>query len=73
MELNTKMNNEVIFISSYDEESLLNIDALLNSVDEKRSKMISVVDAENPEDSQIYTYSKFLEIFDNSGLDGFLI
>ena len=66
-------NNEILFISSKDEEPLYNMDELIEAIDGKRSKTVSVVDANNPENSQMYTYNKFLEIFDNSGLDGFLV
>ena len=68
------MNNEILFISSKDaEEELVNMQSLMGTISEKRPRTISVVDAENPEDSQIYTYNKFLEIFDDSGLDGFIV
>lgn len=66
-------NNEILFISSKDEEPLYNMDELIEAIDGKRSKTVSVVDANNPENTQMYTYNKFLEIFDNSGLDGFLV
>lgn len=66
-------NNEILFISSKDEDSLYNMDELIAAIDGKRSKTVSVVDANNPENTQMYTYNKFLEIFDNSGLDGFLV
>ncbi len=66
-------NNEILFISSKDEDSLYNMDELIEAIDGKRSKTVSVVDANNPENAQMYTYNKFLEIFDNSGLDGFLV
>ena len=68
------MNNEIVFISSQDaEEELFDMDSLLSAIDEKRSKTVSIIDADHPEDSQIYTYNKFLEIFDDSGLDGFIV
>ncbi|MBO8430733.1 hypothetical protein IAC76_05035 [Spirochaetes bacterium] len=74
MELKNKMNNEIVFISSQDaEEELFDMDSLLSAIDEKRSKTVSIIDADHPEDSQIYTYNKFLEIFDDSGLDGFIV
>lgn len=66
-------NNEILFISSKDEEPLYNMDELIAAIDGKRSKTVSVVDANNPENTQMYTYNKFLEIFDNNGLDGFLV
>ena len=66
-------NNEILFISSKVEEPLYNMDELIEAIDGKRSKTVSVVDANNPENTQMYTYNKFLEIFDNSGLDGFLV
>lgn len=66
-------NNEILFISSKDEEPLYNMDELIEAIDGKRSKTVSVVDANNPENTQMYTYNKFLEIFDNNGLDGFLV
>ncbi len=74
MELEHKINNDIVFISSRDaEEELFDMDSLLASIDEKRSRTVSIIDAEHPEDSQIYTYNKFLEIFDDSGLDGFIV
>ncbi len=74
MELENKINNDIVFISSRDaEEELFDMDSLLASIDEKRSRTVSIIDAEHPEDSQIYTYNKFLEIFDDSGLDGFIV
>jgi len=65
-------NNDILFISSKDEE-LYNMEDLLDSVNTKRPKTVSIVDAENPEDSQMYTYNKFLEIFDSNGLNGFVV
>ena len=74
MELENKINNDIVFISSRDaEEELFDMDSLLASIDEKRSRTVSIIDAEHPEDSQIYTYNKFLGIFDDSGLDGFIV
>lgn len=73
MELKNKMNNEIVFISSADSEDLFDMESLLNSIDDKRNKTVSIIDADHPEDSQLYTYNKFLEIFDNSGLDGFIV
>lgn len=34
---------------------------------------IVIMDQQKPENSRIYTYAKFLEIYDTHGLDGFLI
>ena len=74
MELENKINNDIVFISSRDaEEELFDMDSLLASIDEKRSRTVSIIDAEHPEDSQIYTYNKFLEIFVDSGLDGIIV
>lgn len=67
------MNNEVLFISSSDTENELFNTDLINSIETKRPKTISIVDAENPEESQLYTYNKFLEIFDSCGFDGFIL
>lgn len=66
-------NNDVIFISKEDDEDFVNMDYLMSEIETKRGMTVSIVDAENPEDSQLYTYNKFLEIFDNSGLDGFIV
>ena len=54
MELENKINNDIVFISSRDaEEELFDMDSLLASIDEKRSRTVSIIDAEHPEDSQI--------------------
>ncbi len=34
---------------------------------------ILIMDQQKPENTQIYTYAKFLEIYDTHGLDGFLV
>ena len=68
------MNNEILFISSDEsEKKLYNMDSLMNSISAKSMQTISIIDADNPEESQLYTYNKFLEIFDTNGLDGFLV
>lgn len=67
------MDNEILFISSNESEELYNMDALLDAINSKRLKTVSIIDADNPEDSQIYTYNKFIEIFDTNGLDGFIV
>lgn len=68
------MNNEILFISSDEsEKELYNIDSLMNSISSKPMQTISIIDADNPEESLLYTYNKFLEIFDTNGLDGFIV
>lgn len=68
------MNNEILFISGDEsEKELYNIDSLMNSISSKPMQTISIIDADNPEESQLYTYNKFLEIFDTNGLDGFIV
>lgn len=73
MNIENFSDNEVIFISKDDEEDYSDMDSLMSAIETKRSQTISILDAENPEESQLYTYNKFLEIFDNSGLDGFIV
>ena len=45
----------------------------INSLDSKISNgRILVREQNNPENTKIYTYTKFVEIYDEHGLDGFL-
>lgn len=73
MNFDEKLNDEILFVSQTEPETLYDMDDLMNTISEKRSKTISIVDAEHPENSQLYTYNKFLEIFDDSGLNGFIL
>ena len=45
----------------------------INKLDSKISNgRILVMDQSKPENTKIYTYAKFVEIYDEHGLDGFL-
>lgn len=45
----------------------------INQLDSKISNgRILVMDQNKPENTKIYTYAKFVEIYDEQGLDGFL-
>lgn len=45
----------------------------INNLDSKISNgRILVMDQNKPENTKIYTYAKFVEIYDEHGLDGFL-
>lgn len=45
----------------------------INKLDSKISNgRILVMDQTKPENTKIYTYAKFVEIYDEHGLDGFL-
>ncbi len=45
----------------------------INKLDSKISNgRILVMDQNKPENTKIYTYAKFVEIYDEQGLDGFL-
>lgn len=45
----------------------------INQLDSRISNgRILVMDQNKPENTKIYTYAKFVEIYDEEGLDGFL-
>lgn len=56
------------------EKYLTTMVEFITKLDSKISNgRILVTDKTKPENTQIYTYSKFVEIYDEHGVDGFLI
>lgn len=60
---------DIQFISTQDKTES-EIEALARAIEESNSnKLIEISDADG--NSQVFTYNKFLEIFDDYGLEGF--
>lgn len=61
---------DIQFIST-NEQTENEIDAIANAIENaEANKLIEITDSEG--NSQIFTYNKFLEIFDDYGLEGFV-
>ncbi len=60
---------DIQFISTTEKEET-EIEALARAIEENNAnKLIEISDANG--NSQVFTYNKFLEIFDDYGLEGF--
>lgn len=61
---------EIQFIST--KEQIENeVDAIANAIENaEANKLIEITDSDG--NSQVFTYNKFLEIFDDYGLEGFV-
>lgn len=57
-----------------DEHYLNSMVKFINGLDSKISNgRILITDIDKPENTQIYSYAKFVQIYDEHGLDGFLL
>lgn len=61
---------DIQFISTK-EQTENQIDAIANAIENaEANKLIEITDSDG--NSQVFTYNKFLEIFDDYGLEGFV-
>lgn len=61
---------DIQFIST-NEQGETQIDAIANAIENaEANKLIEITDSDG--NSQVFTYNKFLEIFDDYGLEGFV-